>query len=67
MILEKLNQLMELVTLSLESNHISLICAYLRHLYLIYGKFRDVSLEINYIKKGHLISFHERLPILGVE
>jgi hypothetical protein len=55
------------VTLSLENNHLSLICDKLRHLSLIYGKLRDVSLESNYIKTSRGISCLDMLPMLGVE
>ena len=67
MILEKLNQLRELVSLSLESHDVRLICDKLHHLILIYVKLQDVILQTNYIKKSHHISFLGKFPMLVVE
>ena len=67
LICEKFHQLREFVTLSLESNHPSLICDKLRHLSLIYDKLRDVRFESNYIKTSRGISFLDMLQMRGVE
>ena len=53
--------------MSLEINHLSLICDKMHHHSSIYDKLHDVSLESNYIKKSHRISFLARLPMMGFE